>query len=43
MKYLIIWLIVVLFSMSLFKVASREDREMEKMWMEESKKKEKNE
>ena len=30
MKYLIIWLILVLFSMSLFKAASREDREMKK-------------
>lgn len=36
MKYFVIWLALLGFYMTLFKVAAKEDRELEKLWREEN-------
>ena len=36
MKYFVIWLALLGFYMTLFKVAAKEDRQLEKLWREEN-------
>ncbi|HHD2753255.1 TPA: hypothetical protein ACOTG0_002064 [Clostridium perfringens] len=35
MKYFVIWLALLGFYMTLFKVAAKEDKQLEKLWREE--------